>query len=154
MTVSLNSIHLRQISVNYALNRQVSSHFLVASGIEVSNSKSDSWLDGFRSQGVGSLALCCGSARPSYVPPREFFDRRQQCRYRRNVVLDRARIRNRLQKTLDHDGLRLGGVLSDLLGLNGGRTIDGLVQRHRVERILKELTLHMRDKVELIAGTL
>ena len=49
-----------------------------------------------------------GLARPSYVPPREFSELRQQCRFRRKVVADRARIRNRLKKTLDHDGLRAG----------------------------------------------
>jgi len=102
------------------------------------------------------LARVCqfGLARPSYVPPREFSELRQQCRYRRTVVADRARIRNRLQKTLDHDGLRLGGLLSDLLGLNGRRILDGLVQGHSVERILKKLTWHMRDKLEPIARTL
>ncbi len=102
------------------------------------------------------LARVCqfGLARPSYVPPREFSELRQQCRYRRKVVADRARIRNRLQKTLDHDGLRLGGVLSDLLGLNGRRILDGLVRRHSVADILKQLTWHVRQKLEPIARTL
>ncbi len=88
------------------------------------------------------------------MPPREFSELRQQCRYRRKVVADRARIRNRLQKTLDHDGLRLGGVLSDLLGLNGRRILDGLVRRHSVARIVGKLTWHVREKLEPIARTL
>ena len=102
------------------------------------------------------LARVCqyALARPSYVPPREFSELRQQRRYRRKVVADRARIRNRPQKTLDHDGLRLGGVLSDLLGLNGRRILDGLVQQRRVERILEDLTWHVRAKLEPIARTL
>ncbi len=40
-----------------------------------------------------------------------------------------------------------------MLGLNGRRILDGLVQRHSVERILKMLTWHMRDKLEPIART-
>ena len=102
------------------------------------------------------LARVCqsGLARPNYVPSREFSDLRQQCRCQRKVVADRARIRNRLQKTLGHHGLRLGGVLSDLLGLKGGRILDGPVQRNRFGRILKQLTSHMRDRLELTARTL
>lgn len=102
------------------------------------------------------LARVCqfGLARPSYVPPREFAELRQQCRYRRKLVADRARVRNRLQQALDHDGLRLGGVLTDLLGLNGRRILDGLVQGHAPERILKGLTRHVRDKLDPLARTL
>ena len=40
-----------------------------------------------------------------------------------------------------------------MLGLNGRRILDGLVHRHSVERILKKLTWHMRDKLEPIART-
>ena len=47
-------------------------------------------------------------ARPSYALPAAFGALRQQCRYRRKVVGDRARRRQRLQKTLNHDGLRQG----------------------------------------------
>lgn len=102
------------------------------------------------------LARVCqfGLARPSYVPPRAFSELRQQCRYRSKVVADRARIRNRLQKTLDHDGLRLGGILSDLLGRNGRHILDGLVRRESVEQILEGLTWHVRSKLEPIARTL
>lgn len=69
------------------------------------------------------LARICqyGLARPSYVPPPAFSGLRQQCRYRRKVVADRARVRQHLQKTLDYEGLRLGGVLTDILGANGRR---------------------------------
>ena len=50
------------------------------------------------------LARICqlGLARPNYVPPVAFGALRQQCRYRRKVVGDRARVRQRLQKPLDH----------------------------------------------------
>lgn len=102
------------------------------------------------------LARVCqfGLARPSYVPPREFADLRQQCRYRRKLVADRARVRNRIQRTLDHDGLRLGGVLTDLFGLNGRRVLDGLVQGHAAASILRSLTRHVRGKLEPLAQTL
>ena len=70
------------------------------------------------------LARICqfGLCRPSYVPPRDFRQLRQLSRYRRKLVGERSRARNRIHKTLDHDGLRLGGALSDIFGRNG-RTI-------------------------------
>ena len=42
------------------------------------------------------LARMCqfGLARPSHVPPRAFAELRQQCRYRRQLVANRARVRN------------------------------------------------------------
>ena len=84
------------------------------------------------------LARICqfGLALPSYVPPRLFRQLRQLTRYRRKLVDERSRARNRVHKTLDHDGLRLGGVLSDIFGVNGRRILDGLVAGHSPRYIL------------------
>lgn len=94
------------------------------------------------------LARICqlGLARPSYVPPAAFGALRQQCRYRRKVVGDRARARQRLQKTLDYEGLRLGGVLTDIPGANGRRILEDLRQGRAPERILTSLTRHVEGK--------
>ena len=102
------------------------------------------------------LARICqfGLARPSYVPPPAFSELRQQCRLRRKLVGDRARTRNRLQKTLDGGGLRLGGVLTDILGRNGRRVLDGLVAGRTPERILASLTGHVQPKLADLARTL
>ncbi|MCY4595492.1 MAG: transposase [Bryobacterales bacterium] len=74
------------------------------------------------------LARICrfGLCRPSYVPPRDFRQLRQLSRYRRKLVGERSRARNRIHKTLDHDGLRLGGALTDIFGLNGRKILAGL----------------------------
>ena len=55
------------------------------------------------------LARICrfGLALPSYVPPRRFRRLRRLTRYRRTLVAERSRTRNRAHETLDHDGLRL-----------------------------------------------
>ena len=81
------------------------------------------------------LARICqfGLCRPSYVLPRDF---RQLSRYRRKLVGERSRARNRVHKTLDHDGLRLGGALSDIFGRNGRKILDGLVAGHDQAAIL------------------
>ena len=102
------------------------------------------------------LARICqfGLALPSYVPPRLFRQLRQLTRYRRKLVGERSRARNRVHKTLDHDGLRLGGVLTDIFGLNGRRILDGLVAGHSPRHILAELTHHVAAKLETLAKAL
>lgn len=57
-----------------------------------------------------------------------------------------SRVRQCLPKTLDHEGLRLGGVLTDILGTNRRRILDGLCQGHSPERILKGLTRYVQAK--------
>jgi transposase len=102
------------------------------------------------------LARICqfGLALPSYVPPRRFRQLRQLTRYRRTLVAERSRTRNRVHKTLDHDGLRLGGILSDIFGVNGRRILDGLVAGRPPGRILADLTTHVQAKLEPLAQAL
>ena len=102
------------------------------------------------------LARICqfGLALPSYVPPRLFRQLRQLSRYRRKLVAERSRARNRAHKTLDHDGLRLGGILSDIFGVNGRRVLDGLVAGRQPRHILAELTGHVQSKLEPLARAL
>ena len=101
------------------------------------------------------LARICqfGLALPSFVPPRRFRQLRQLTRYRRTLVAERSRARNRVHKTLDHDGLRLGGILSDIFGVNGRRILDGLVAGQPPDRILAGLT-HVQAKLEPLAQAL
>ena len=103
------------------------------------------------------LARICqfGLALPSYVPPRLFRQLRQLTRYRRRLVSERSRARNRVHKTLDHDGLRIGGILSDLFGVNGRRVLDdGLVAEHSPRCILAGLTSHVRARLAPLAKAL
>ena len=102
------------------------------------------------------LARICqfGLALPSYVPPRLFRQLRQLTRYRRRLVSERSRARNRVHKTLDHDGLRIGGILSDLFGVNGRRVLDGLVAEQSPRCILAGLTSHVRAKLAPLAKAL
>ena len=102
------------------------------------------------------LARICqfGLAQPSFVPPRHFRHVRQLTRYRRKLVAERSRNRNRVHKTLDHDGLRIGGILSDIFGVNGRRILDGLVAGDPPHVILTGLTNHVRAKLEPLARAL
>ena len=102
------------------------------------------------------LARICqfGLCRPSYVPPRNFRQLRQLSRYRRKLVGERSRARNRIHKTLDHDGLRLGGALSDIFGRNGRKILEGLAAERTPDEILATLSGHVRHKRELLEQVL
>ncbi len=102
------------------------------------------------------LARVCqlGLAAPGYVPPKRYRRLRQLCRYRRKLVSERSRAHNRPQKVLDHDGLRLGGSLTDILGTNGRHIPDGLVNGQPARTILDGLTYHVRGKLEQLGDTL
>ena len=102
------------------------------------------------------LARICqfGLCRPSYVPPRHFRQLRQLSRYRRKLVGERSRARNRIHKTLDHDGLRLGGALSDIFGRNGSKILAGLAAGRSPDAILAALSGHVRPKRALLEQVL
>jgi len=102
------------------------------------------------------LARICqfGLARASFVPDRDYSDLRQLCRYRRKLVEDRARLRQRIHKTIDREGLRIGGVLTDIFGRNGRKILDGLVEGRAAREILTELTYHVRSKLGRLAFAL
>lgn len=57
-----------------------------------------------------------GMLRPSFVPPLQIRQLRQLTRYRANLVHDRTREKNRVEKVLDQTGVKLSVVISDLFG--------------------------------------
>ena len=66
------------------------------------------------------LANICqfGLGSPSMIPPARFRRLRKVSRLPRQVVGDSARLRNWIHKVLDASGIRIGGVLSDVFGVN------------------------------------
>ena len=102
------------------------------------------------------LARVCqfGLASSSHVPPKAFREARVLTRYRRSLVGQRARVRNRVHKILDRAGVRLGGVLSDIFGRNGRRVVDGLAEGVEPEAILASLSYHVQHKIERLGDAL
>ncbi len=92
------------------------------------------------------LARICsfGLCRESMVPPRDFRSLRKVSRMRRQVVRERARMKNRIHKILDAAGVRVSGILSDLFGTNGMRIMRGLIDKEPRTTILASLTRHVR----------
>ena len=102
------------------------------------------------------LARVCqfGLATASHVPPKAFREMRVLARYRRTLIGQRSRVRNRVQKVLDRSGVRVGSVLSDVFGRNGRRILDGLAKGLDHGAILASLSHHVAHKLERLGDAL
>ena len=95
------------------------------------------------------LARICqfGLCTPSFIPPAEFRELRKLSRQRRKVVRLRATVRTRIHQVIDGAGVRVGGLLSDVLGANGRRILDGLAAARPPQDILASLSHHVRPRL-------
>ena len=102
------------------------------------------------------LARVCqfGLGRPSLVPDRTFLALRSLSRHRRSLVQERARVRNRVQKVIDRAGVRIGGIISDVFGVNGRIMLDGLIAGDSREVILGRLSHHVSGKLATLGSAL
>ena len=102
------------------------------------------------------LARICqyGLCSPSFIPPALFRELRQVSRARRKIVGHRATLRNQIHKVIDRAGIRVGGLLSDLFGVNGQRILDGLVEGQPANVILASLSHHVRHKLATLCDAL
>ena len=102
------------------------------------------------------LARVCqvGLGRPSLVPDRTFLALRSLSRHRRSLVQERARVRNRVQKVIDRAGVRIGGIISDVFGVNGRIMLDGLIAGDSRELILGRLSHHVSGKLAALGSAL
>jgi transposase len=68
-----------------------------------------------------------GLVQPSFIPERAQRDLRLLTRERTNFVRQRATLVNRVQKLLEDANIKLGSVVSDVLGVSGRAILEGLV---------------------------
>lgn len=69
-----------------------------------------------------------GLLRASFVPPRPQRELRDLTRQRTQLLADRARVVNRLQKVLEDANIKLASVATDITGKSGRAVLDALVQ--------------------------
>lgn len=81
----------------------------------------------------------CGLIRPSFVPPLPIRELRELTRYRRSLVNDQARERNRIQKLLETASIKLASVASDVFGLSGRAMLRALADGETDPTRLAEL---------------
>ena len=80
-----------------------------------------------------------GLLRASFVPERPQRELRELTRYRTSLIRERAAERNRLQKTLEGAGIKLGDVASDVLGRSGRQMLEALIGGTTDPAVLAEL---------------
>lgn len=90
-----------------------------------------------------SKLLLAGLLNPSFIPHRVQRELRELVRYRRSLVEEIAREKNRLQKVLESGNVKLASVLTD---------INGVASRRILERLLEQKNLSKEEVQELLIG--
>lgn len=96
-----------------------------------------------------------GMCRPSLVHPPQIRRLRDLTRYRRALVQDRTRERQRVEKLLEDAQIKISAVLSDLHGVTGRAIMDALVAGQRDPHTLASLARgHARKKTQRLQEAL
>lgn len=72
-----------------------------------------------------------GLLRPSFIPPAAIRELREITRYRKSLVQERVSEINRVEKVLETANIKLGAVVSDIVGVSGRAMIRALVKGER-----------------------
>jgi len=100
-----------------------------------------------------------GLLRGSFVPGRELRELRDLTRHRSQLVAEKGRTANRIQKTLEDANIKLASVATDILGASGRAMLEALVggqedpaqladlARKRLRNKLPELKLALEGRV-------
>ena len=108
--------------------------------------------DTLDSQWLAHLAHC-GLVRPSFVPHPDQEQLRLLTRRRDTLVKQLANEKNRLHKTLDDSGIRLGGLISDINGKSGQRMVNALIDGESLQDIIKKADGRLKaDRKQLMAS--
>ncbi|MGI9273361.1 MAG: IS110 family transposase [Endozoicomonas sp.] len=99
------------------------------------------------SQWLATLGRC-GLLSPSFVPPPDIEQLRLLFRRRQKLVSQRSGEKNRLHKTLDDAGIRLGGVVSDIHGKSAQDMIQGLIDGLPPEELVKFARGRLKSKLK------
>src|SRR5215218_693042 len=83
--------------------------------------------------------LECGLLRGSFVPPPAIRELRDLVRYRKRLIQAHSAEGQRVQKTLEDAGIKLGSVATDVLGVSGRAMLKALVAGERDPQVLAEL---------------
>ncbi|MET0732524.1 MAG: IS110 family transposase [Casimicrobiaceae bacterium] len=71
--------------------------------------------------------LAHGLIRASFIPPTSIRELRDLTRHRKSLIRDRVKAANRVHKLLEGANIKLGNVVSDVLGVSGRAMLDALV---------------------------
>src|SRR5262245_37305610 len=77
--------------------------------------------------------------RPSFIPPAEIRQLRDYTRLRSDLVGERTRHAQRLEKLLEDALIKLSSVATDILGVSGRAMLEALIAGERDPKVLAEL---------------
>jgi transposase len=96
-----------------------------------------------------------GMCSPSLVHPKPIRQLRDVTRYRRSLVREQTREKQRLEKTLEDAQIKLDSVISDLHGVSGRLMLQALIDGQRDPKVLAQLARGpMRSKIPLLRQAL
>jgi transposase len=96
-----------------------------------------------------------GMLRPSFIPPPWQRELRDLCRYRRTLVQERTREKQRAEKLLEDTQIKLSSVISDIFGKSGRDMLDALITGQRDPHVLADLARgSMRGKKSVLQEAL
>ena len=75
--------------------------------------------------------LACGLIKASFVPEENVQEWRSLTRTRKQLVREQTRHVQRIEKTLEEANIKLGAVVSDLMGVSGRRIIEAMIAGER-----------------------
>jgi len=80
-----------------------------------------------------------GLLRPSFIPPKPQRALRELTRYRGKLIEERSRTVNRIQKLLEGANIKLGSVVSDVMGVSARAILAVLCDGHMSPQAMAEL---------------
>ncbi len=96
-----------------------------------------------------------GMCRPSLVHPKPIRQLRDVTRYRRTLVREQTREKQRLEKLLEDAQIKLSSVISDIFGVSGREMLEALIAGQRNPRVLAEMArTRMRSKRDVLIEAL
>jgi len=96
-----------------------------------------------------------GMLRPSFIPDRPQRELRDLCRYRRTLVQERTREKQRAEKLLEDTQIKLSAVISDIFGVSGRAMLEALIAGQRDPWVLADLARgSMRGKKSVLQEAL
>jgi transposase len=95
-----------------------------------------------------------GLVRGSFIPPQDLRELRLISRYRRKASQMLSAEINRMHKTLDDAGIKLGAVVSDLNGVSARAMVAGLIAGKSLGEMLDMARGSLKNKREDLAASL
>jgi transposase len=96
-----------------------------------------------------------GMCSPSLVHPKPIRQLRDLTRYRRSLIRERTREKQRVEKLLEDAQIKLSSVISDVFGVSGREMLAALISGQRSPKILARMARGtMRSKVAVLEEAL